>query len=332
MAADAQFKEVGPPPVSAAAARQKFRTLLEKVDANNLQQTVSTISGLLIWYRDLFDEELIAAWQKDSRANLTLVMKPLADPRVASAVVEFSWRQRREATFRSENAAMFVELMSRYPASAKPFLDDLLGQSPMLSEAEGETVCRILIDMPDTDVWNDRARRILAQYRQPAARVLGQEARSGDQERAWRAQRWQRELGLDEGDTPRPRSADDARIPLSDQPSRPSRRLHVDGSHPALETDFPPPPPSAPVAPAPAPLLPYSGPRSGTLECSGAPIPQNGEYVFPNLPPGNLHLDYDAKTWDTRLLPGAGNTQRLVLVNKRPGTQKRCTVRWSLAP
>ena len=82
--AHAQFKVVGPAPVSPAVARQQIRTLLEKVDPSNRQQTIQTLSGLLAWYRDILDEELIAAWKKDPRANLTDVTESLADSRVAS--------------------------------------------------------------------------------------------------------------------------------------------------------------------------------------------------------------------------------------------------------
>ena len=63
-AADAQFKELGPPPITPAAARQKFKSLLAAVDTGNRQQTVAIVSGLLPWYRDIFDEELIAACGK----------------------------------------------------------------------------------------------------------------------------------------------------------------------------------------------------------------------------------------------------------------------------
>src|ERR1700722_14243437 len=78
----AQFKVVGPAPFTETVARQKIRTLLENVNPENRQQTVDTITGWLTWYRDLLDQELIAAWHNDTRANLTELMAPLADPRV----------------------------------------------------------------------------------------------------------------------------------------------------------------------------------------------------------------------------------------------------------
>jgi hypothetical protein len=118
MSANAQFKVVGPPPYPPNVARQKIRTLLEAVDPANRVETVKTLSGLLSWYRDPIDDELIAAWQKDGRANLTELMEPLADARVAVGVIEFSWRQQRQAAFRPEYAPMFVNLMTRFPESA----------------------------------------------------------------------------------------------------------------------------------------------------------------------------------------------------------------------
>ena len=73
--AHAQFKVVGPAPYPPAVAHQKIKSLLEVVDPANRQQTIETLSGLLSWYRDILDQELIAAWQKDTRANLPEVME-----------------------------------------------------------------------------------------------------------------------------------------------------------------------------------------------------------------------------------------------------------------
>ena len=127
LTANAQdFPVLGPPPVSATVARQQIRTLLEKASPDNHQQTINTLLNLVKWYRSLLDEELIAAWQRDGRANLTDLMGPLADARVASAVVEFSWRQRRDAAFTPAYAPMLGDLMTRYPESADTFLEDLL--------------------------------------------------------------------------------------------------------------------------------------------------------------------------------------------------------------
>jgi hypothetical protein len=77
---------------------------------------------------------------------------------------------------------------------------------------------------------------------------------------------------------------------------------------------------------------PYQGPRSGALTYTGPPVVQNGEIVFRNLPPFRLRLDYDQDVWEGRLSPGEGNTQRLILRNKKPGTQKKCVVSWSVIP
>ena len=71
---------------------------------------------------------------------------------------------------------------------------------------------------------------------------------------------------------------------------------------------------------------------SGTLECNGGPIPQNAEYVFRNLPPVKLQLDYDKRAWEGRLSPGENQTQRLILKNISSGSQKRCVVHWSVDP
>ena len=84
--------------------------------------------------------------------------------------------------------------------------------------------------------------------------------------------------------------------------------------------------------PAASSALPYSGPRSGTLKCSGDPVPPNGQYVFTGMPMGNLQLDLDGKPWEARLALGRGQTQDLILTNKSSSPQKRCTVRWSLIP
>jgi hypothetical protein len=352
MLANAQFKVVGPPPYSPTVARQKIRTLLEAVDAANRAETVRTLTGLLAWYRDLIDEELIAAWQKDSRANLTELMEPLADSRVAMAVVEFSWRQERPGAFTPAYAPMFVNLMTRFPESAQPFLDDLLGttptgrQTPDLSQPEAETVCRILLDMPDVGTWKKSALAILPHYRRVADTLLAQDLHGSDQEKSYRAERWLADLRSDgkqglanEQQSPRrrlppPRStvAVNDSTPTGDQKPTIVRSRASDGqpsssvaansnpTRPSLQTS--PPARSAPP--------PYTGAKSGTLECAGRPIPQNAEYVFRNVPLVKMQLDYDTKTWDARLVPGDGQTQTLIVRNKSSGPQKHCTVHWSV--
>jgi hypothetical protein len=68
--------------------------------------------------------------------------------------------------------------------------------------------------------------------------------------------------------------------------------------------------------------------QSGTLTCGGV-IPQNAESVFPNLPPGQIKLDYDQRIWTSRLVPGERDTQRLILKNVSSGPRKTCVVHWS---
>jgi hypothetical protein len=342
--ANAQFKVVGPPPYSPTVARQKIRTLLEGVDPANRQQTIATLNGLLSWYRDILDEELIAGWQKDSRANLTELMQPLADSRVASAVVEFSWRQGRPQAFALAYAPMFVNLMMRFPESAKPFLDDLLQQTPQLSQPEAETVCRILLDMPDLGTWKKNALEILPHYRRVAESLLVEDLHGSDQEKSYAAQRWLADLRSDAGvstnarQSPRTspgrsRPAVNESTPTGDQTHSMVRPQASDGPAPSLQTAPRPLPAAArsssPAGSAPAP---YSGPKSGTLECGGGAIPQNAEYVFRNVPPVKMKLDYDTKTWDARLAPGDGQTQKLIVRNKSSGPQKHCVVHWTVIP
>src|SRR3984893_13159775 len=202
MMANAQFKTVGPAPYSPTVAHQKIRTLLEGMDPNNSQKTIATLSGLLSWYRNILDEEMIAAWQKDTRANVTEAIQSLADSRAASAIVEFSWRERRQTAFNLAYAPMLGNLMARFPESAKPFLDDLLAvpsskQTPDLSQPEAEAVCRILLDMPDIGTWRKSALEILPRYRRAAESLLDQDVHGSDQEKSYQALRWQADLKVD---------------------------------------------------------------------------------------------------------------------------------------
>jgi hypothetical protein len=330
MTANAQFKVVGPAPYPPAVAHQKIKALLEEVDPANRKQTIETLSGLLSWYRDAIDEELIAAWQKNTRANLPEVVEALADSRVASAIIQFSWREQREAAFRPGYAPMFGNLMTRFPESDQPFLDDLLGPiktgqpTPDLSQPEAETVCRILLNMPDIGTWRNAALQILPHYRRVAENILVQDLHGSDQEKSYQARRWLADLKSDA-----PRFA-------SEQPGSRGRptlpRTAVDDSTPTgnQTAAVAAPLPAAPVPSVASPS--YNGAKSGTLECTGSAIPQNAEYVFRNLPPVKMQLDYDTKTWDARLAPGEGQTQRVILRNKSSGPQKRCVVRWSVIP
>ena len=351
MTAAAQFKEIPPAPYTPAVARQKIRMLIENVEPGNRQQTAETLSGLLIWYRDLVDDELIAAWKGDEKANLPALMAPLADSRVASAIVEFSWRQQRPATFNLTYAPMLGDLMARYRDSADPFLRDLLGpavpggQMPDLSQAEADAVCRILLDMPDTGNWKKMALQILPHYRLTAQNLLVQDLHGNHQEKIYRAQFWLADLKLNVpgvgSDQQKPRSWPMAppppvagRAPISNQTTSDalSQRPHiVEQPSASLKSRDSGDAPVYPFSATPS-SLPYSGPRSGTLKCSGAPVLPNAEYVFPGMPLGNIQVDLDGKPWDARLVPGKGQTQDLILKNKGSSPQKRCTVRWNIIP
>ncbi len=80
------------------------------------------------------------------------------------------------------------------------------------------------------------------------------------------------------------------------------------------------------------PATPYNGPRSGTLQCSGGRIPQNGEFVFRDVPQVKLQLDYDKKIWDAKLESLNGQPQRLIIKNIGKGPQKTCVVHWTVVP
>jgi len=353
-AAHAQFKVIGPAPYPPAVARQKIKALLDGVDPANRPQTVDTLTGLLSWYRDMIDDELIAAWQKDDRAKLIELMQPLADSRVAVGVVEFSWRRERQSALYPDYAPMFANFMTRFPESAQPFLDDLLGSPPELPQTQAETVCRILLDMPDVENWRKNALQILPHYRRAAENVLNQDLHGSDQEKSFQAQRWLADLRMDSPASPSPSAQPYPRRKLAPAPATSRPTVAVNDSTPTGDNAAPPrqlasnsmpSSPSAPTlqrpfpaAPAPAPPAPppaasaYTGPKTGTLESTGSPIPQNAEYVFRNLPPLKLQLDYDTKNWDARLVPADGQTQKLIVKNKGSGPQKRCVVHWTIVP
>ena len=317
--AQAQFKEIKAAPFSSATARQKIRTQLASADPANHDQVVATISAWLDWYRDILDEELIARWKSDDRANLRLVMGPLADARVAREVVQYAWRVNRPDTFTLANAPMLEDLMARYQDSAKPLLEDLLppAQPPQLSPSEAEALCRILIDMPDIGTWHKNALLILAAYRAAVDPLLKQDVAGPDQEKSYRALRWRADLKLDPPATVSQKSA--GRTVMRPGPVKQSasaddmQRPHITG-------------------PQPGAMMGYTGPMAGTFESNGDPIPQNGEVVFSNIPPLKLLLDFDTKHWEARLAQGEGQSQVLILRNKGKGPQKKCVVRWSVAP
>jgi hypothetical protein len=343
MTARAQFKEVAPAPYTPVVARQKIRSLI----GNAAPQTAEALSKLLVWYRDIVDDELIAAWKGDNRANLPVLITPLADSRLASAIVEFSWRQQPAATFNLTYAPMLGDLMARYQSSAEPFLRDLLGPAvPDLPQPVADAVCRILLDMPDTGNWNKTALQILPKYRLTAQALLMQDLRGSNQEKIYRAQFWMADLKLNvpgvTSDQQKPRSKptllpapvtglaavgnQSTGIQGTGNPPSFSQRPHI------VEQPAPQPSASQRSGDSGPSALAYSGPRSGTLKCSGAPVQPNAEYVFPGMPMGNLQIDVDGKPWEARLALGTGQTQDLILTNKGSRPQKGCTIRWSLIP
>jgi TonB family protein len=198
--ARAQFKEIGPPPLSREVARKQIRSMLQQVDASNEKQTVKALADLAVWYRDLLDEELIGAWRGDGRVNLPEVIENLADAPVAAGVVELSWREKRQTAFTPAYAPMLGHLMARYSESAKPFLDDLLlpastgGRMPELSHGEAEAVCRILLDMPDVGNWRKDALTILPHYRAAAESLLNGDRQRGDKGKSDAAEIWLSEI------------------------------------------------------------------------------------------------------------------------------------------
>ena len=314
-----------------------MKQLLGSVNPANRKQTVATLSGWVAWYRDILDEELIAAWRRDSRANLPEVIEALGNERVAQGVVAFSWRENRAATLNLVYAPMLTSLMSRYPKSSEPFLQDLLREAPALSPAEAEGVSRILLDMPDLGTWRENALQILPHYTEAAKGLLAQDLHARDEDKLYRAEMWMKDLQWNspaQAPTPRQQSRQRSAPPYSppDTVTEMPRRLHADGPPVPFETE----PKPARVVPSSIPATPakqaYEGPRSGTYECTGSPIPQNAEFVFRNVPPVPMRLDYDSKIWEARLVPAEGNTQRLIVKNKSNSPQKRCAVRWTAVP
>jgi hypothetical protein len=323
LTASAQFKEIKAAPFSPAVAHRRIGALLENVNPANRDQTVQTISGWLDWYRDVLDDELITRWKTDARANLPLVITPLADARIALEVVEYSWHQQPQATFTLAYAPMLGDLMARYPASATPFVTDLLHPVASLPDPEAQAVCRILLDMPDIGTWRKNALQILPRFRPVVDALLKQDMNSPDQEKMYRASRWRADLRLDPppsltSQKQSPQRSLSSRLSIGKQtsPDLAAQRPHI-----VDQTDVP-------VNSA----FHYTGPLSGTFESTGGPIPQNGEYVFPNIPPVHLLLDFDTKHWEARLEQGDGQTQVLVLRNKGKGPQKRVVVHWSVQP
>ncbi len=87
--ASAQLNKAGPPPFTRTVARQLIRTLREQAGQDNRDQTVDSLAGLFVWHRPVFDDELAAAWQRDGRAKLTVLIDALADARAAAGIVAY---------------------------------------------------------------------------------------------------------------------------------------------------------------------------------------------------------------------------------------------------
>jgi len=278
----AQFQETPPAPYPAAVARQRIRSLLQNADTANRQQTVATIStltGMVTWYRDILDEELIAGWKSDGRANLPEIIVAMADARVASAVVDFSWNERRAATFQLAYAPMLGNLMERYTESGKTFLGGFSlpaaslppASWPELTPSEAAAVCRILIDMPDTGTWRKSAQAILPHYREAAVALLNQDLNAADPEKKYTAQIWLSDLSPPvppQRSTPATtRPAKNTPVPASTAPSagvsnasKSSRPTILRGDAPDLAGGSQPA--VSPSLVSPSPILPSSVPPS----------------------------------------------------------------------
>ena len=334
---DAQFKETGPPPYPPAVARKKIKDLLEAPDRRGPKEIIAGLIQLVTWYRDVLDEELVSAWKGNRTTSLPEIVKALSDKRVAAEIVDYSWRQRSESTFNVAYAPILVDLMTRYPESATPFLGDLLAspaevQALTLTQSQVVVICTILLDLPDLGRFRESSLRILPRYRQVAEGLLIRDSHGADEEKSYRAQRWL--IDLKAGD------------PVSkSRQQRPPTNLPRDEAIPApspiktipapavLRTEAQPARPALPSTNANEPsVLAYVGPKSGTFESSGGPIAGNSEYIFRNIPPGDLQLDYDTKIWDARIVPLEGQMRRLLVRNKSASPQKRCIVRWKVTP
>ena len=322
-----QFKEVGAAPFPPAEAHQKIRSLLDDVNPSNRQQTAKTLVGWLVWYRDIADQEMIAEWRSDKRAGLGLVVDELGDARVGSEIAA-SWRQPGLSLL---DAPMLEKLFTHFSDGAEIFVRDLL-RNPDLSGNEAEAACRILIDLPER--WRNSALQILPHYRNSAQPLLTQDLRTGDEDKMGRAQFFLRDLGWEvPGETNRPQpvrrraapapATSTGSLPPRPRLSGPVESESIPSSQPEAVTLRPVQQPQARVSGA------YNGAQSGTLSCIGT-IPQNAEYVFRDLPPVPIRLDYDEKAWNARLAPGDVQTQRVILRNISSGPRKGCVVHWNV--
>jgi hypothetical protein len=237
-------------------------------------------------------------------------MEPMADPHVAAEVVAFSWRTRTDAALNPAFAPMLGHLMARYPESGKEFLSDLLEPAPpALSPGQVETVCRILIDMPDIGNWHQSALQILPRYGATAERLLIQDREGGDIEKQYRAQMWPAQL---RGEVPGPvdqLSAARRRAavrPLPDDNSGPS--LHPLGSaaspRPAVGGDADPAAnrPAPPVGDAGMHRRPCPAERRVRLPQSAAPGGVGNDLDIAGLDPAVRIRHRVAQSFQNRFL------------------------------
>jgi TonB family protein len=243
-----QFKETPPPPYSDDVARKNISALIAELNAGNQQQTLTELNRLLTWFRDITDEQLIAGWKGEGRSRLPALILALADPRVADGVLDFSWRQRRDVAFRPEYAPMLGALMARYAGSGENFRQDLLSPAmqPALNPSQIETVCRILLYMPDVGNWHKDALKILPNpaYRGAALSLLRNDMYSGDADRRANATVWL--ATLESSKAPAPIDVD----PPSPNPNRTSDS----GGANTVPSENSPPVPISQVQPGYTPL------------------------------------------------------------------------------
>jgi hypothetical protein len=86
----------------------------------------------------------------------------------------------------------------------------------------------------------------------------------------------------------------------------------------------------APESGAPAPPAEVAKPTSGVL-CNGpVEVRQNWEFVFRNLPGGQLRFTFDHDAWLPILSREPDGTQTLIMRSIKPGVQTMCDIRWEV--
>jgi hypothetical protein len=116
-------------------------------------------------------------------------------------------------------------------------------------------------------------------------------------------------------------------LPVTAAPPPPFRQ-----PPPRPETPKPAPPRPNPE-PVPLPPVVQSAPAtSGVLHYHGAPVPQNGEVVFADLPAARLRFTFDLQSWQPLISRQPNGLKKLVLRSLKPGWQTECDVRWEVVP